>query len=277
MTRLNKIKTLTFLVVAISWISVNSQDIHDLEHSKQFAEYLLKTNQFNQAAEEFERILFMDPLNDDVKLYLIKSYRLASESSKALQKINTLYPIPETDFTEDLAKEYVRNVFQENKLSDVEDFISKDVNLTPGFKNETEVVLFLLKKDWDSANLFAANHSNLNKTLRSYVDQASNINYKSPALAASMSAIVPGSGKVYAGQWKDGIIGFLFIASSAWQSYRGFQKNGVESAYGWIFGGISFGFYTGNIFGSYKAVRQYNQQKDNSIVSKTRSYIKHNF
>ena len=100
--------------------------------------------------------------------------------------------------------------------------------------------------------------------------------YKSRFLAGSLSAIIPGMGKVYSGRWKDGIISLLFVAGTGYQAYRAFNDKGIESVYGWIMGSLSLGFYIGNIYGSAKAARLYNTKQDQFYREKvTHYYIDH--
>ena len=94
------------------------------------------------------------------------------------------------------------------------------------------------------------------------------IKLKSPFLAGSMSAIVPGSGKFYTRDWKDGLIGFLTVGASAYQSVRGFQRRGINSGYGWVFGGLATGFYFGNIYGSVQSAKRYNKRKKQNLKLK---------
>ena len=85
---------------------------------------------------------------------------------------------------------------------------------------------------------------------------------KSPVLAAGMSAVLPGSGYIYAGQYGDGLTAFLvnavFIAGTATAVH---QRN-YPTAY--ITGVIGLPFYIGNIYGSANAARKWNlaMQKD---------------
>jgi len=124
--------------------------------------------------------------------------------------------------------------------------------------------MLLLQERYDLAGQFLGDNTAYPE-LKSYVLQASRLPLKSPALALGMSVFVPGSGKIYAGQWKDGLFSLLFTGLSAWQAYRGFHKDGVSSFYGWLYSGISLGFYAGNLYGSYKAVSRYNYQLKHEV------------
>jgi hypothetical protein len=87
------------------------------------------------------------------------------------------------------------------------------------------------------------------------------INYdpKSPALAAVLS-IVPGMGKIYAGRKHDGFTSLMVVSATAFVAYRMFDQGGVRSVPGWLYGFLSCGFYLGNIYGGYQAVKEYNKK-----------------
>ncbi len=73
-----------------------------------------------------------------------------------------------------------------------------------------------------------------------------------------MSAVIPGSGKAYTKRWGDAFVSFLFISTNAYASYRAFNKKGVKSLNGWLFGGLALSFYTANLWGTVKGVKLYN-------------------
>ena len=53
-----------------------------------------------------------------------------------------------------------------------------------------------------------------------------------------------------------------------WQSYAGFNKNGIESGYGWVFGTLATGFFIGNIYGSAKAANTRNMKNQAILIGK---------
>jgi TM2 domain-containing membrane protein YozV len=73
---------------------------------------------------------------------------------------------------------------------------------------------------------------------------------KSPALAAALSMVVPGLGRVYIGRWPDGIMSFLLIGTTAFLAAQGFYSEGEGSVRGWILGGVAGLLYAGNVYGS---------------------------
>jgi len=73
---------------------------------------------------------------------------------------------------------------------------------------------------------------------------------KSPLLAAALSAVVPGLGRVYIGRWQDGLVSFLLVGLSAALSAQGFYEEGSHSVRGWIVGSAGALLYVGNVYGS---------------------------
>ena len=83
---------------------------------------------------------------------------------------------------------------------------------------------------------------------------------KSPWLAAAASAVVPGLGKVYAGQIGEGISAFLLTGAMGAISAEHWLKDGPgnwKTIVPMVIGGI---LYIGNIYGSYMSVSIYNQR-----------------
>jgi putative membrane protein insertion efficiency factor len=78
---------------------------------------------------------------------------------------------------------------------------------------------------------------------------------KSPLFAASLSALIPGTGRIYGGRWFDGFMGlsqFLLYAAITNYAYQNDWK--VLTA---ISGGITFIVYGGEIYGAYRTAKYY--------------------
>jgi hypothetical protein len=136
-----------------------------------------------------------------------------------------------------------------------------------------DIDFLMLESKWENANEILILSNKNRPTYREIINQGLNTKYKSPFTAGVLSAIIPGTGRVYAKDTKDGIISLLFIGSTAFQSYRRFQRNGVKSVGGWIYGGISLGFYIANIYGSVKAVHRFNNNNKKLLHEKAKVVI----
>jgi tetratricopeptide (TPR) repeat protein len=82
---------------------------------------------------------------------------------------------------------------------------------------------------------------------------------KSPEIAAALSLLVPGAGKLYVGRRGDALYSFLVVTTSSWLAYEGFHQQGRKSLKGWIFGGATVFFHFGNVYGSAVAARVHNE------------------
>jgi len=80
--------------------------------------------------------------------------------------------------------------------------------------------------------------------------------YKNSTIAGIMSAIIPGSGKVYVGDTSDGIVAFLVTGILVFLAYDNFQAD--HSTRAWIFTGLAALFYGGNIYGSIASAQIHN-------------------
>ncbi len=83
-----------------------------------------------------------------------------------------------------------------------------------------------------------------------------NIPYRSSFIAAMLSAVVPGLGKVYAGRTYDGIYSFILNAGSFYLAYDACKNRRKPELY--LYSGIFLFFYTGNVYGSFISARDFN-------------------
>ena len=105
----------------------------------------------------------------------------------------------------------------------------------------------------------------------SLLDRYQELPEKSPVLAGVMSAILPGSGYIYAEHYGDGITAFLinglFIAGTVTAIH---QENYAVAG---IVGGVGVPFYLGNIYGSANAAKKWNLGVRNEIIQKIHSTL----
>lgn len=188
----------------------------------EFANHLYETEDYEAAAIEYERALFLEsPDTERIILQLGRTYFQLSQYA--------------------IANKYLTR-------------ISNDSSLTlRGFS-------YLYKNNLDSAKCDFSNIKNkdLQTGLNTGYSELIKLNYRSPLLAGTLSVILPGSGRTYAGRGKDGIFSFIFTVGSFALSYYYYQdKRYTPSA---IFGGAGVLFYFGDIYGSVENARIYNKK-----------------
>ena len=94
---------------------------------------------------------------------------------------------------------------------------------------------------------------------------------KNPTTAMLLSALIPGSGKVYAGRTLDGVFAALGTLITATFATLNFQRDGISSVRGWFQGSLAVGLYIGNIYGSGVAARQAGVQRAPLVESTERT------
>lgn len=82
--------------------------------------------------------------------------------------------------------------------------------------------------------------------------------HKSETLAAVLSAIIPGSGYIYAGRYGDGITAFLINGLWIAGAVTGIQADYYAIA--GVLAGVGLPFYFGNVYGSANAAKKWNLQ-----------------
>jgi TM2 domain-containing membrane protein YozV len=100
--------------------------------------------------------------------------------------------------------------------------------------------------------------------MREKAIRGSHLPQRSPALAALFSAIVPGSGKLYAGRPTDGLYSLLLVGTNI----------AIACAYGqddqWtkagLFGTVGFFFHLGNIYGSAVQAERFNHRRRQAFL-----------
>lgn len=262
----NFIISLVALCILIP-VSLRGQNIFDTSHSREFAQYLMQSNQYQLAASEWERVLFLNPGDTLARLNLIKSFRFSEKPAEGWNKLNYWYP--GTPLSRPFSLEAVQLTLMLGDYVSFGKVLDRSAGLTPLERSDLKLGAWLMEGEWINQHkkkrVPPFTVTTTNARLLDMYARAKNIHRKSPATSVALSAIVPGLGKIYSHDWKDGLISLLFVATNAYQSYRGFSKNGIGSVTGWVFGGLAAGFYTANLFGSWKSARTYNSHQTDQI------------
>ncbi|MBI3233296.1 MAG: hypothetical protein HYZ42_04535 [Bacteroidetes bacterium] len=241
---------------------VSAQDLFDLEHTKSYASYLYQTRQYNLAILELERVVIMENNNDSIKTVLLDLYTMADRYEDGLKRAILLFP-DLTIVPTNTADIYLSILIKTQRWVLADSFVKVNHMISDQRRKIYEVCLAFNKYDLNYINHFyqycdTARYPDLN-IYGSIIGDPSQYKLKKPYLGALYS-IVPGVGKFYARDYKDGIASLLYVSLSAFQTYRGFAKRGTHSVYGYIYGGLTLAFYAGNIFGGYKSTKRYNKE-----------------
>lgn len=270
MTLFNRVILVIFFITTLP---CKAQNFYDEQHSARFADYLYQSQQYDLAASEYERLIYSNSSQNQYKLMLLKSYRKSGNLDLAQKRFSDIFKDSANFTIEPVAQEYIHVLMLQNQLPDAAHFNKENINITPLQSKYNQMQLNLLAKNWKAADSIAQQINPLEPQYLEILQSAKNMKYRSPGLALAFSTVVPGTGKIYAGYWKDGIISLIFVAATGWQAYRGFDNKGVNSVSGWIWGSIGTGFYFGNLYGSYKSAKRYNYRQNETLHKRAQNYI----
>ncbi len=261
---------LFLFLTSASW--AQEGNLFDRSHTVRFADHLFKSGQYDFAAREYERLLFLEPRNDTFQLQVLRAYRLANQTDKGLQRFSEFFN-PSAHLTYPFALERTKLGMNARQWETTLSFIQQSSVFPEPDQKIIQSSIFLFTDRFKEAQTMVLAIRDTTHFLypayRNLTEKATQGPYKKPWLAGSLSLILPGAGKAYAGQWKDGLVSLIFTAGMAFQSYRGFTQQGIRGSKGWIYGGLGLGFYLGNVYGSAKAAKQFNTRKHDAIKHET--------
>jgi len=282
---------LAFLLLAALAASAQDspRDPFESRNTYRFASHLLEEGEYLRAAIEFQRFVYTAssiPSNLDSVLYNIGlCYRLGN---KPMSAITYFRRIPDECPGSPLVDEsYYQTAFS-YLLADRSEqsmiYIGNNMLLVRNqdhrLNMEKLVGLNHLKnRRWDTATLHLdyigkrAGNDPLVISMAALAHEGENLPSKNKALAGLFSTLIPGTGKMYCGRPIDGVFSLLTIGLSAWQAYDGFNKDGVKSVRGWLYGSIGGFFYLGNIYGSVVAAQMFNEEQQTGLSNKVEDLI----
>jgi TM2 domain-containing membrane protein YozV len=234
-----------------------------------FAKFLEKGKLYKFAAEEYERLYFTYPKEKQFFNGLMRNYRASGQLDLLTNRFKSAENIsPES------VKYFTLGLLDYQSYDEAQALLNTNNNLLEeDFSLRMNTDIELLKGNYNLAEKRYATYSFEEPDYLNLIQEGKNLKRKSPLLAGILSALIPGTGRFYTGDYKDGIISLLFISTTAYQAYRRFDKNGSKSVSGWIYGGISLGFHLGNIYGSVQSAKYYNSQKQKAHNVKVKNYI----
>jgi TM2 domain-containing membrane protein YozV len=257
-----------FTIVFLLPISVFSQsssfDFHSPENIKKYADYLFCEGDYLRAVEEYESIhdiIKNDTIDfkimicySEIGLYQKSNYNFnLSYNSKLYVKAENLYlknRFREAPFGFYIISELGAYPFRDSNSENI-NYFEKLTSISYLFTDVRKVTKEKILNPFDKIE---------KEKISSFYDWKINPPYKSPALAGVLSAIIPGSGKMYVGEWGDGITAFLVSGLLAFLAYDNFKADHTTRA--WIFTGLGAFFYAGNIYGSIASAQIFNARID---------------
>jgi tetratricopeptide (TPR) repeat protein len=264
-------------------------DYFSPQYIYEFAENLYKEKDYLRAANEYQRYLFLMEGSIDQAPILFKigkCYNLSNQQEKAISYFKRIIEEnPQSNYREEAYYQIAYAYFKMGQYKQSINYINENKNYLQSEKFNRKLtnllgINYLYLKEWERAyNLFSSNltdkkdtsHS-LRRELKQIAAQGMQLPYKSMVLAATISSLIPGAGKIYAGRFYDGLFSLIIIGLTTWQAYEGFSKE--RPVKGWVYGTLGTLFYLGNIYGSAVAVKIYNEKIEKDLLNKVNLLIK---
>ncbi|GAB4292324.1 MAG: hypothetical protein Kow0098_12170 [Ignavibacteriaceae bacterium] len=250
---------ITFICFQICYTVFPQNILHSAENIRRFADHLFCSDDYLRAADEYSRLSLTD---DTLKIKLALSYTETGDYNNALIYLDKVEPF--SSFYSYAVSEKGRVYFIQNEYEKIDSIISFNENLLTKEKLNTLKTLALYSLFYrdnelpDKKTFINSFGDSLKDEIEDFYHLKSNPPVKNPLTAAILSAIVPGLGKIYTGDYGDGITAFIATGLFAFLSYNNFENH--HNFRGWLFAGISGLFYAGNIYGSASSAQIFNTQ-----------------
>lgn len=256
---MKKIPILIFLSTLIVFPQSTSFDFHSPQNIKLFADHLFCEKNYLRAVEQYNFIKSQFA-NDTINFKMMLSYSnlgLYRESNELLISLSDRSDLYPDSYLLSMKNELL--IHQERlELKETPSFNSyqwESYNRLLAISILYGDEQLVTKEDY--LQIFENDEQS---TLSLLYDYKFDPDYKSPALAGIFSAIIPGSGKMYVGEWGDGVVALLITGLFAYLAYDNFQADHTTKA--WIFTGLGAFFYAGNVYGSIASAQIFNAKID---------------
>lgn len=266
-------------VQATEPININDStrvDYYSSENIRGFADFLYEQKDFIRAGWEYDRLGAIAPGKtqaDSATFRAGLAYLKGNDFEKSEQRFQTLIKKSNPpSLMMNSRYYYARTGYFQGKLLQVSDFLEeqdyqKDRQLVLNGSLDILTITYARMNLWEKAkSIGCENQYGLPLTrsavLCSLVVKGVNLPQKSKFKACLLSTVIPGSGKLYAGRRMDALVAFILVGTTAWQSYKGFDRDGSNSVQGWIYGVLAGGLYIGNIYGAAVSVDIFNRKQN---------------
>lgn len=264
-----------------TFLSAQSDDgFLSLPNRLKFANHLFCEGDYLRAIDEYrfihstrERSERLDSLKFKIGLGFQKLGRFPEARMNFMQLFNV------EKFQNESRFEFCRSFYLEGKYKILEERFEASFNYNSPYLLPTKKLVYLPKlyssyEIEDSAKFFELfNESESVELLKFYI-RKQNLEPKSPALAAILSGVLPGLGKIYTENYGDGITALLVTGLLTFLSIDNFNAN--HDFRGWLFGGLAAYFYAGNIYGSAASADIYNNNTKIAYDRDLKSHLRAN-
>lgn len=256
-----------FILFSFTIKPQTSNLLHTPANTRKFADHLFSGKDYLRSVFEYGKLPEYEK-NDTIEFKIPLAYQLMGKYDLALEKFLSVNK--ESVYYDQSVKEYYKTLLQAGRYNELQSKLAN--NDVKDFQRLLYLsYLFTSNELPTEQNFLEAFPLSGKESLLNFFNEKKNPPYKSSLLSGLFSAIIPGSGKIYLGEIGDGITAFIATSLFAFLSYDNFRAN--HDFRGWLFSGLGFFFYTGNIYGSVAAAQIYNAKVDYEYKEKLNEYL----
>jgi len=247
-----------------------------------FGKYLFSENDYKRAISQLKAALFLHEFfvtnkNDSIYYLIGISYSKISDYGLSNRYLAYVSNKDSNLYEKSLfqsGKNYILNNNIDSALFFCQ-YFSKGVLSKKYSENMTLLLAssYLLMNNAKSASQELKNADLTVSKLYDYSTELKNFKSKSPLLAGTLSAIVPGTGKFYTKNIEHGLLSLFVNGLLGYRTVVEYKTGGPGSSGFIIFGTIFLITYTANILGSVISAKHYNEKYYNDIHSKVIGFV----
>jgi outer membrane protein assembly factor BamD (BamD/ComL family) len=243
-----------------------------------FAESLFAEGDYYRAITEYKRFNYLYPVDilvEKADFRIGECYFKAGRRSEAIDSFNVfIRQYPAGALRPDAL--YLKGQAEKEQKRYTDALTTFDELIRTGDANYRDRALYaqalvlLAQQDWQRAReTFASlpQESPLYPSAIIYSDglgRMDGLPRKSPALAGTLAAVLPGAGHLYAERPRDALVSFLLNGSFIWAAVELFRNN--NNVAGGIVAFFELGWYGGNIYSAVGSAHKYNQRVEDEFL-----------
>lgn len=264
-----KIKII-FLSFVLSLAGYSQEiDFYSPQNIKLFADFLFCEKDYLRSIEEYKKYLTISD-DDTIEFKIALAYSKMSDiklSLKSLDKIKRTSYFYNAGISEKLKLLFIQNN-DSTFYAFADKIVNNDTNYLKLFNS-----YYLLKESMliEKEKILNPFNNEEKIIIDKFYERKTNPPYKKELLAGILSAIVPGSGKIYTEEYSDGITAFILTGLFTYLAYSNFDHKHYTRA--WIFSALGAGFYAGNIYGSVASAQIFNAKINFNFENDLKIYL----
>jgi len=229
-----------------------------------FAEYLQESGDYYRAITEYKRFLFYWPDHPDAALCRFRigrSYLLGSDYTRAISVFQELLNESPTGLQSRwIAYDYAAALYGNERYTPAIFLLNEAEQTEPSITIQQSIRYSRTWCHLEQRDILTARSlwPDPDNPIRIALDNLTEGNTKNPQLAGILSAVLPGSGQIYAGRWRDGLVSFLVNGLFIGAITAAINTDHEETAA--VLGFFELGFYTANIYNAVNDAHKENRR-----------------